>query len=392
MTEEAVAGVLEDLRWLGLDHDEGPDVGGPHEPYRQSQRLEIYRVHAERLLAQGDAYRCYCTPDELEGRRAEALARNEAPGYDGHCRDLSAGQVGAFEAEDASPSCGSACPDREWVIDDVVKGVVRFAPGSCETSCGRSDASPVFLLAVAVDDLLMEVTHVVRGDDLLASAPRNAAVIEALGGTPLATPTCPKCSVPTGSRSRSGTARRASSPSGNRVPGRGDGELPRAARLVARRRPRVLSRDELVEAFELERVSSNPAAFDTEKLIWLNNRYIQSLDDDDLAARCLHFLTEDGLMPDPSTLRAAMPIVKERMKTLTEAPALLRFLFTDDLEPNEKAAGLIAKAPDGYLGRVADAFEAVEPWETGELTAALDALARNEGLSRTRRSSRCARR
>ena len=124
----------------------------------------------------------------------------------------------------------------------------------------------------------------------------------------------------------------------------------------------------MIEAFDLERVSSNPAAFDTEKLTWLNNRYIQSLDDDDLAARCLHFLTEEGLMPDPVTLRAAMPIVKERMKTLAEAPALLRFLFTDDLEPNEKAAALIAKAPDGYVGQVADALERVEPWQSDAIT------------------------
>ena len=111
----------------------------------------------------------------------------------------------------------------------------------------------------------------------------------------------------------------------------------------------ILSRDELVEAFDLERVSSNPAAFDTEKLTWLNNHLIQGLDDDDLAARCLHFLTEAGLMPDPPMLKAAMPLVKERMKTLREAPELLAFLFTDDITLNEKARGLVAKAPEGYL-------------------------------------------
>ena len=386
VTEEAVAGVLEDLRWLGLDHDEGPDVGGPHEPYRQSQRLEIYRGHAERLLAQDDAYRCYCTSDELEARRVQALARNEAPGYDGHCRDLSVEQVGAFEAEGREPVVRFRMPDREWVIDDVVKGVVRFAPGQLrDFVLVRSDGSPVFLLAVAVDDLLMEVTHVVRGDDLLASAPRNAAVIEALGGTPPRYAHVPQVLGP----DRQPLSKRHGSTSVESF--REQGFLAEAMvnyLALLGWSPgddrEVLSRDELVEAFELERVSSNPAAFDTEKLTWLNNRYIQSLDDDDLAARCLHFLTEDGLMPDPQTLRAAMPIVKGRMKTLTEAPALLRFLFTDDLEPNEKAAGLIAKAPVGYLGRVADALEAVEPWETGELTAALDALAGDEGLSRTK--------
>ncbi|MET0801677.1 MAG: glutamate--tRNA ligase, partial [Actinomycetota bacterium] len=185
VTEEAVAGVLEDLRWLGIDHDEGPDVGGPHAPYRQSQRLGIYREHADRLLAQGDAYRCYCTPDELEERRSASMARGQAPGYDGHCRHLSEERVVAYEAEGRDSVVRFRMPDHEWVVNDIVKGEVRFAPGQLrDFVLARSDGSPVFLLAVAVDDMLMGVTHVVRGDDLLASAPRNAAVIEALGGTP----------------------------------------------------------------------------------------------------------------------------------------------------------------------------------------------------------------
>jgi glutamyl-tRNA synthetase len=146
----------------------------------------------------------------------------------------------------------------------------------------------------------------------------------------------------------------------------------------------ILTRDELIEAFDLERVSSNPAAFDTEKLTWLNNHLIQGLDDDDLAARCLHFLTEAGLMPDPAMLMAAMPLVKERMKTLREAPELLAFLFTDDISLNEKAQGLVAKAPEGYLSKVADALETVEPWDAEPIQATLDALAEAEGLSRTK--------
>ena len=147
----------------------------------------------------------------------------------------------------------------------------------------------------------------------------------------------------------------------------------------------VLSREELVEAFDLERVSSNPAAFDTEKLTWLNNRYIQSLDDDDLAARCLHFLTEEGLMPDPPILRAAMPLVKERMKTLTEAPVLLRFLFTDDLEPNEKAAGADREGarripgPGGRRARCASSRG--QPRRSRPRSTQ---LAEREGLSRTK--------
>ena len=277
-------------------------------------------------------------------------------------------------------------PDHEWVVDDVVKGEVRFAAGQLrDFVLLRSDGSPVFLLAVAVDDMLMGITHVVRGDDLLASAPRNAAVIQALGGTQPRYAHVPQVLGP----DRQPLSKRHGSTSVESF--REQGFLPEAIvnyLALLGWSPgddrEVLSREELIEAFDLERVSSNPAAFDTEKLTWLNNRYIQSLDDDDLAARCLHFLTEDGLMPDPATLRSAMPLVKERMKTLTEAPVLLRFLFTDDLELNEKAAGLVAKAPDGYLARAADALEGIDPWTVDAIAGALDALAVGEGLSRTK--------
>jgi glutamyl-tRNA synthetase len=386
VTEEAVHGVLEDLRWLGLDWDEGPEVGGDHGPYRQSQRLDIYREKADELLASGAAYRCYCTKEELEARSAAARARKEAPGYDGHCRDLDAVQIAAYEAEGRESVVRFRMPDHEWVVDDIVKGEVRFAAGQLrDFVLMRSDGSPVFLLAVAVDDLLMGVTHVVRGDDLLASAPRNAAVIEALGGTPPRYAHVPQVLGP----DRQPLSKRHGSTSVESF--RELGYLPEAMvnylsllGWSAGDDREILSRDELVEAFDLERVSSNPAAFDTEKLTWLNNHLIQGLDDDDLAARCLHFLTEAGLMPDPPLLMAAMPLVKERMKTLREAPELLAFLFTDDITLNEKAQGLVAKAPEGYLTKVADALDAVEPWDAEPIQTALDALAEAEGLSRTK--------
>jgi glutamyl-tRNA synthetase len=145
-----------------------------------------------------------------------------------------------------------------------------------------------------------------------------------------------------------------------------------------------LRRDELVETFDLTHVSHNPAVFDTQKLEWMNNHYIQSLDEDELAARCVPFLTESGLSVDPELLHRAMPIVRERMKTLAEAPALLRFLFTDDIVPNDKAAELIANAPDGFLKRAADALDALERWESEEIQGVLDVLATQAGLSRTK--------
>jgi glutamyl-tRNA synthetase len=386
VTDEAYRGVVEDLRWLGLDWDEGPDVGGPHGPYRQSERLEIYREMTRRLLDSGHAYRCWCTPEELEERRQAALARGEPPGYDGRCRTRSPDEIARFEAEGRPAAIRFRMPERDHVVDDLVKGEVHWAANDLrDFVIVRSDGSPVFLLAVAVDDMLMEITHVIRGDDLLASAPRNAAVIEALGGTPPSYAHVPQVLGPDGkplSKRHGATSVQAF---------RDQGLLPEAmvnylALLGWAKDDHTtfLSRGELVEAFDLGHVSHNPAVFDVQKLEWMNNHWIQTLDDDDLAARCVPFLTETGLSVDPELLRRAMPIVRERMKTLTEAPTLLRFLFTDDIAPNERAADLVSKAPEGYLKSAADALDGLESWTSEEIGSVLDGLASEAGLSRTK--------
>jgi glutamyl-tRNA synthetase len=387
VSDEAFHGVLEDLRWLRLDWDEGPEVGGPHGPYRQSERAEVYRDAADRLQRDGHAYRCYCTAEELEERRQAALARGEPPGYDGRCRTRPQAELEALAAEGRASVVRFHMPEREWIVDDVVKGEVRFAAGQLrDFVLVRSDGSPVFLLAVAVDDLAMGITHVVRGDDLLASAPRNAAVIEALGGTPPVYAHVPQVLGPDGKP----LSKRHGSTSVEAF--REQGYLPEAlmnylALLGWSKDDHTtfLSRGELIDAFDLTRVSSNPAVFDTDKLMWMNNHYVQSLDDDDLAARCLHFLTRSGLsVGDLELLRSAMPLVKERMKTLDESVELLRFLFTDDVTPNEKAAGLLAKAPDGYVAAAAAALGAIEGWNAEAIAQALDDLAAGAGLNRTK--------
>jgi glutamyl-tRNA synthetase len=386
VTEEAVHGAIEDLRWLGLDWDEGPDAGGPHGPYRQSQRLEIYREKADQLLAQGDAFHCYCTEEELEARNEAARERGDPPGYDGRCRRLSDAERAAFEAEGRVPTVRFRMPDREWVLNDLVKGEVRWAERQLrDFVLLRADGTPLFLLAVAVDDLLMGITHVVRGDDLLTAAPRNVAVIEALGGTPPAYAHLPQV---VGADRRPLSKRHGST---SVAAFREQGYLPEALRNYlallgwsAGEDRELLSREEMIERFDLERVSSNPAAFDVDKLTWINNHYIQGLDDDELAARCLHFLAEAGMGVDPALLRRAMPIVKERMKTLAEVVDLLRFLFSDDVEPDERALALLAKAPPGYLVGAADALDTLADWRTEPIGDALDRLAADAGLNRTK--------
>jgi glutamyl-tRNA synthetase len=146
----------------------------------------------------------------------------------------------------------------------------------------------------------------------------------------------------------------------------------------------LLTREELVASFEIERVSKNPARFDTDKLEWMNNHYIQALDEDDLASRCLHFLTRAGLSPDLDLLRRAMPLVRERMTRLTHSVELLRFLFTDDIEPDERASALVSKAPEGYLTSVAQALSELDPWDAVAIKERLDRLAEDAGLSRTK--------
>jgi glutamyl-tRNA synthetase len=384
VSEEAFHSVMDSLRWLGIDWDEGPDVGGPHGPYRQSQRTEIYDERVRQLLEQGDAYPCYCTPGELEERRRAAQAAGLPPGYDGRCRTLTPAERTAREAEGLPSVIRFAMPERDWVVHDLVKGDVHFAAGALKDFVlVRSDGSPVFLLAVAVDDQMMGMTHVLRGEDLLASAPRNAAVIEALGGTP---PEYGHLPLLVGA-DRQPLSKRHGSTSVEAF--REQGFLPEAlvnylALLGWSKDAETtfFTRDELVEAFDIARVSSNPAAFDTQKLEWMNNHYIQHLDPDELAARCLHFLSAAGLSPDLEMLRRAMPLVRERMKRLTECVDLLTFLFTDDVEPNDKARAIIEKAPPGYLERVAAALEAADPWTAPAIEAALEVLAEREQLSK----------
>jgi glutamyl-tRNA synthetase len=386
VTEEAFRGVLDDLRWLGIDWDEGPEVGGPHGPYRQSERLSIYRDMADRLLASGAAYPCFCTEEELRERNEAAKRRGERPGYDGRCRDLGTDDRASFEAEGGVPAIRFRMPEREWVIQDVVKGEVRWASGEFhDFVIVRSDGSPLFLLAVAVDDMLMEVTHVVRGDDLLSSAPRNVAVIEALGGVAPTYAHVPQVLGPDGKP----LSKRHGSTSVEAF--RELGFLPEALRnylaLLGWSKDdhtTFLTREEMVETFDLARVSSNPAVFDTKKLQWMNTHYIQRLDDDELAARCVHFLTQAGLGVDPNMLRRAMPLVRERMNTLADVVGYLRFLFTDDLELTDAAYKEIAKAPDGYLGQVADAFDALPAWDLESITAALEAVRTERELNKTK--------
>jgi glutamyl-tRNA synthetase len=385
-TDEAYAAVLEDLRWLGLDWDEGPEVGGDFGPYRQSERFDRYAAVAEDLIARDRAYPCYCTADELAERRKRAQAEGRPPGYDGRCRNLTVEERVRFEAENRRFAVRFAVPEGRTVsFDDVVRGtIVTESAQMPDFVIQRSDRSPTYMLAASVDDALMGITHVVRGEDLIASTPRQLLLREAMAVTDV--PVFAHLPLLVDEKGRPLSKRwgdvavRAY---------REQGFLPEAlVNYLALLgwsyddRTNIFSREQLVEYFSLERVGRNPAAFDVDKLEWLNGHYIRELSPSDLADRLVDVCRAEGLNVDDDggreILAEVAPLLVERMKRLTEAPPMIRFLF-EDVTPDDKAAKVLAGQGD-YLCEVVEVVEGLDEWTTSALEAALRALAERREL------------
>jgi len=375
VTDEAITGVQESLRWLGIDWDEGPGVGGDLGPYRQMERLDLYREVTDRLLEQGDAYRCYCTPEELEERRKQALERGERPGYDGRCRDLGGGERAAFEREGRPSAIRFATPDRDVTFEDLVRGEAIFrAPDVTDFVILRSSGLPTYLLAAAVDDWRMEMTHVIRGEDLFSSTPRQILLLEAIGAPSL--PAYAHLPLIVGP-DRAPLSKRHGSVAVERF--REEGFLPEAlVNYLALLgwsyddHTTFFTRQELVERFDLSRVSHNPAAFDREKLEWMNGHYIRESSDERLADLVTQVMKDAGVSADRDVVLRAVPLIKERMKLLDEAVDLLRFLF-EETDPDDAARAQIEGSED-YLREVADRLEGLEGWNTEAIEGVLREL------------------
>lgn len=386
VTSEAIEGVQEALAWLGIDWDEGPGVGGDLGPYIQSERMELYRAAADRLRESGRAYPCYCTPEELEQRRKRAMERGEPPGYDGRCRNLSDDERRAFEAEGRPAALRFATPGTDVTVRDLIRGEAHFPASDLKDFVIlRSDGTPTYLLAAAVDDHEMKMTHVVRGEDLFSSTPRQMLIFDALGASPPQYGHLPLIVGP----DRQPLSKRHGSVSVEWF--RDRGFLPEAmVNYLALlgwsldEHTTFMTRDELVMHFDLSRVSRNPAAFDIEKLEWMNGHYIREMPVEELGERLVPFLERDGIPADRELLREAVPLVNERIKLLSEAVEMLRFLFSDETAPNEKARKLLEKAGSDYLRSVTAALEAFNDWTAENIQGALDAAAEGAGLSRTK--------
>ncbi|MDP9341122.1 MAG: glutamate--tRNA ligase [Actinomycetota bacterium] len=387
--ERVVPGGIESvqaaLSWLGLDWDEGPGVEGPFGPYIETQRFHLHREVANRFLAEGHAYRCYCTPEELEERRRQQQARGEAPGYDGRCRRLTEAERAAFEAEGRPAAVRFAIPEgRDVEFSDLVRGEVRFSNADLrDFIILRSDGTPTYLLASGVDDHLMEMTHVVRGEDLFPSTPRQILMVEALGAEPPTYAHLPLILGP----DRAKLSKRHGAVAVEEF--RDRGYLPEAMvnyLALLGWSPggdeEVLPLEELIRRFDVTTVSHHPSIFDVEKFTWLNGVYVRRLPPDELARRLVGHLG----VQDPQAAQVveeAVPLIQERMSTLAEAGELLRFLF-EDVEPDEDACKQIASVDPGYLRDAASRLEAVEEWTVEEIKRVLDDLAAGAGLNRTK--------
>ena len=384
VTDEYIAGAVDTLRWLGLDWDEGPEVGGPHEPYLQSRRMPRYGEWAQRFLDSGDAYYCYCTPEELDERREAQRARGEAPGYDGHCRSLTPEQVAAYQAQGRRPVVRFRMPEGVTTFVDLIRGEVSFDSANVpDFVLVRADGYPLYTLAAAVDDVLMQITHVLRGEDLLSSTPRQIAVYRAMGVKEEDFPLFAHLPFVLGQDNYKLSKRNGEV---SVAWYRREGFLPEALcnyLALLGWSPggdrEQFSLEEMAREFTLERVNRNPARFDLKKLESINGDWVRLLDPEDFVGRILPFLQRAGLVSaepgeDLALVRAAAPLVQERVQRLTEVVGLLGFLLVDEahfvLDP-EAASRSLTPESRPVLAAALQAVESVGSWSGEDIEAAL---------------------
>jgi len=391
VTPEYIQAAINTLKWLGLDWDEGPEVGGENGPYLQSQRLEIYAEWAAKFLEQGDAYHCYCSSEELEAVREAQRAANVAPGYNGHCRDLSADQIAAYVAQGRKPVIRMRMPDGSTTFTDLIRGEVtfehKFVP---DFVLARNDGSPLYTLAVAVDDVLMKVTHVLRGEDLLSSTPRQLRVYDAMGVKAEDYPLFAHLPFVMGQDNAKLSKRNGET---SIAWYRDAGYLPEAiCNYLALLgwspgddRENVTMK-ELTELFTVERVHSSPARFDMKKLEAINGDKIRALSLEDFFTWAMPFMkkagTVTGTEEEVALIKRALPIIQERIVTLGEIPGLLNFLFVKDFAI---AADSIEKIADSQSKQVlqvsAERLETLTDWTHESIEAVLrSALIEELGL------------
>ena len=381
VTDQYINAAIETLKWLGLNWDEGPEVGGEYGPYLQSQRLEIYATWAQKFLDQKDAYHCYCSADELEERRQAQMKSNQAPGYDGKCRDLSADQAEKFKQEGRKPVVRMRMPDGETVFTDAIRGEVKFEHKYVpDFVLARADGSPLYTLAVAVDDVLMKITHVLRGEDLLSSTPRQIRVYQAMGVKVNEYPIFAHLPFVMGQDNAKLSKRNGEV---SIAWYREQGFLPEAIcnyLALLGWSPgddkENITMAELVELFTVERVNSSPARFDMKKLEAINGDKIRALSLEEFLGWALPFLINSkviaGQADEIEVVKSALPIIQERIVKLAEIPAMLSFLFIKDFKVVPEELSKITDAASQNVLKVAlSKVEVLSSWDHTSIESSL---------------------
>jgi nondiscriminating glutamyl-tRNA synthetase len=397
-TEGAERSILEGLRWLGLEWDEGPKEGGKFGPYRQSDRLAIYRSHAEQLLREERAYRCYCSAERLDEMRQGQRRRGEAPGYDGRCRRLSEVEAKRLESQGIEPVIRFKTPVQgETSFLDLLRGSIGFANDSLDDFVLlKSDGYPTYHLANVVDDHLMEVSHVLRADEWIPSTPRHVLLYQAFSWAPPHFIHLPLILDQAGGK----LSKRQGNVSVDVY--RQAGYLPEAVvnyLALLGWSPgdtqEILDLEELVSKFSWERITTSPAIFDLERLNWFNKWYIRESSTERIAQLVAPYLAEaygkeehsEGTVYSPRAwIELLVESVREEVDSLGQMPAHVAFAFLDELAYTGKAAEAL-RSPQA--GDVLSAFaESVEPLESLDLSTAKAVLQRLRALMKERMNLR----
>jgi glutamyl-tRNA synthetase len=389
--EGSVEAILDSLRWLGLDWDEGPEVGGPYGPYFQSQRRELYHKAAQRLVAEGHAYYCYCSPERLKQMRAEQVRRKQPPGYDRTCRTLSPEEQAKRAAEGIIPVVRFKAPlSGQTRFMDIIWGEVVFDNTTLDDLVLlKSDGYPTYHLANVVDDHEMKISHVIRAEEWLSSTPRHVLLYDALGYQPPNFAHLPMLLGP----DRSKLSKRHGAVSAAEY--RNQGYLPEAMlNFMALLgwslddKTELFTRQELIQHFSLERVNKTAAIFNRDKLKWMNGVYMRKLTAEDFTQRALPFLEHDlpAEVKRPLSIdyvRQVMPLIQERVRLLSEVAQFTRYFFVGELDYNTSllvGKDMNRESTIRALGIAQERLSRLEPWNEESLEALLRPLAVEMGL------------
>lgn len=352
-SRESEQNIMDSLRWLGITWNEGLEAGGEYGPYRQTERLPLYEEYAQRLLDSGQAYYCYCSEEELENERQSLIGKGENPRYLGRCRSLTAKERQELTQAGRKPTIRFRVPDHQTiVVNDLVRGQVNFESDTIgDFVIVKSDGIPTYNYAVVIDDALMKITHVIRGEEHLPNTPRQIMLYEALG---LDKPEFAHVSLILG-KDRSKMSKRHGATS--IVAYQKAGYLPEALNnflvLLGWSPPgenEIFNMEELIQAFSLDRVAKSPAVFDLDKLKWLNGYYIRQCPVERLTELAIPFLKEAGLVQDPidpeqyAWIKLVVEAVRERMDEIAQIVGQVQSLMNDQVEPeNDEAREILGE-------------------------------------------------